>query len=458
MREKRPIRRIFGLLCLLIFIFLGAACSRQVTQTDLPYDVPETFRASGEAPPPSRWWTSFQDTTLNTLVDTALRANLDLQVVWYQLREARAITDRESGNLLPDLEAQFQSGISRPVPDFVGGENSRLSLRAQYELDLWGRIRYRVHAQQYRQEASRQEYQAAAISLSAEVALRWFRLLAARRQARLLEEQQRTNEKVLQLIRVRFRNGLVPSVDIFRQQQLIKSTETAQINVAEREGMLRNELAVLLGQPPRELPQPKAGGLPALPPLPELGVPLQLVRRRPDVRAAFLRLNAADRELAAAISNKYPRLNFSLTAAVRSNNFQDLLGSQAASLTGGLLAPLFYGGRLQAEAERTEAVKNQATYRYGQTVLTAFQEVENALLQEQKQQERLSVLEERITLAERTYERLRSSYLNGSTDYLDVLTALNQAQQLRRDRIGAQLRLLEVRVALYRSLAGGFQT
>jgi multidrug efflux system outer membrane protein len=121
-----------------------------------------------------------------------------------------------------------------------------------------------------------------------------------------------------------------------------------------------------------------------LPPLPETGIPLQLVNRRPDVLSAFYQLQASDQDLAAAISNKYQRLDFSITTAVRYNTFEGLLESQAGSLAGSLLAPLFYGRILKEEVERAEAVRQQLANAYGQTLLLAFQEVEDNLIQELK--------------------------------------------------------------------------
>ncbi|MEX2568387.1 MAG: TolC family protein, partial [Cyclobacteriaceae bacterium] len=144
--------------------------------------------------------------------------------------------------------------------------------------------------------------------------------------------------------------------------------------------------------------------------------------------------------------------------AVRSNTLIGLFESQAASLTSSLLAPIFYGGRLKAEVNRTEAVKQQFRNDYGQAVLIAFKEIEDALVQETKQMERIEAIERQVLLAERAYEQLKIEYLNGSIAYLDVLVTLGQQQQLRRDLITTKLNLLEFRISLYRSLAGGFET
>ncbi len=176
------------------------------------------------------------------------------------------------------------------------------------------------------------------------------------------------------------------------------------------------------------------------------------------MQAAYYALLAADREVASAISARYPRLAINASSSARSNEVEDIFRNWAYSFGANLLAPLFYGGRLSAEVKRTKAVEQQLLYEYGQTVLTAFREVEDALIQEKKQQERIGVLEEQVELAERSYKQLRVEYFNGLSDYLAVLTATDREQQLRRDLISAKLILLTYRIDLYRALAGGFET
>jgi len=395
---------------------------------------------------------------LNSLIDSALARNLDLAATWQQFRAAQAVLAREGGQRWPQLDASAQSALNRPKPDFAGGENVQLGVAARYELDLWGRIRNQVQAEAYRAQASLADYQTAALSLSAEIALTWYRLQAARSQLVLSDEQLATNQNIVKLIRARFGSGQVRGVDILRQTQLLEATRNQKIIFETNVAVLQHQLAVLLGRSPQQTSQADSVGLPKLPALPETGLPLELVRRRPDLRQAFLNLQAADRDWAAAVRNKYPRLNVRLSGQLRANDFQTLFENWAYTLGGNLLGPLFYGGSLNAEADRNEAVKQQRLYTYGQTMLTALREVEDALVREEKQQQRLEVLEKRLNLARNTNAQLRNEFLNGLSVYLDVLLGLDQEQQLRRDYIDARLEQLEIRIALYRALAGSFDT
>ncbi|NIR48298.1 TolC family protein [candidate division KSB1 bacterium] len=431
-------------------------CSPKTKKATLPLAPPQAFSDSGTEALPDRWWTVFGDTTMNALVDSALQSNFNLATAWQRLREAQAIVDRESSSLFPDLNAIFEGELRRP--EFDDTERLELGLTSQYEIDLWGRIRSRIEAERYRERATFADYQTAALSLSAEVVRTWYQLIEAQNQLELVEEQIETNENVLNLIEARFGTGQIRSVDILRQRQLLEATREQKIAAESRIQVLQHQLVVLLGRPPQEKIEIVHKDLPELPPLPAMGIPMELVRRRPDVQRAYSQLQAADRDLASAISNQYPRLTLTASASTRGESAGNLFQDFAGSFVGSLLAPLLDAGERGAEVDRTKSVKQQRLYEYGQTILLSFQEVEDALIQEKKQLERIRSLEQQVGFARQSYEQLRIEYFNGVSDYIDVLTALTDEQQLRRDRLSARLVLLEFRIALYRAMAGGFET
>jgi len=223
-------------------------------------------------------------------------------------------------------------------------------------------------------------------------------------------------------------------------------------------GVLQHQLAVLQGLAPQRGASYRGDRLPDLPPPPKAGLPAELVQRRPDVRQAYFLMKAANRELAAAISNQFPRITLTASLLTAASNPSDLFGEWIRSMTGSIVAPLIDGGARRAEVRRTEAVEAERFALYGDTILLAFQEVEDAWLLEQKERERIANLERQVALAQRTYQRLQLEYFNGVSEYLDVLTALIEAQGLQRALLEARGNLLEFRVALYRALAGGFET
>jgi len=436
-------------------LFALTACT---THKDIepPVNMPASFSETGDAIVPDQWWETFDDPQLNERIERALAFNLNLEAVWQRMMEAEAVVNRESAALYPNVDAIFDGDFSQ-----VGSTRTKafgFELAATYEVDLWGRIRSLVEAEEFRAEASYYDYQTAALTLSATVAQTYYELLEAQNQRQLLLDQIEVNEKVLRSLKARFGGGLIRSADILRQQQLIENTREQVIIVESRIGVLENALAVLEGRPPEAgYPAPNEA-LPALPPMPSTGAPAALVQRRPDVQATYFLVKAANSDLAAAITNQFPRLSLSASLETIGTNPSDLFGTWIRSIAGQVAAPLFDAGRRASEVERNEAVEQRRVMDYGQTVLTAFQEVEDALVRERKQVERIASIARQLELARSAYNRLQIEYFNGVTEYLDVLTALVEEQQLQRDLLLARRNLIEFRIALYRALAGGVET
>ncbi|MCG2589047.1 efflux transporter outer membrane subunit [Rhodohalobacter sulfatireducens] len=440
-----------------VLLMLFSGCRTQSDLTD-PIEIPESFSESGVEIVPAKWWTSFEDKRLSTVIDSAMSSNFTLLTAWERLRAAEAVVDRESSLLFPTLEATGSARADRFSDSSRDSEQLQLGLSTSYEIDLWGRIGSTIDAEQFRAQATLYDYQTAALSLTAEITRTWYRLADAQNQLALVNEQINTNLTVLELLNNRFEIGQIQSVDVLRQQQLVEATREQRTYAEARVQTLEHQLAVLLGQTPQSGVDLRPEDLPQLAPLPSAGLPTDLVQKRPDVRSAFASLRAADNDLAAAISNQYPRFSISASASTAAESAGALFEDWAVSFAGNLLAPIFYGGELRAEVDRNEAVKNQRLYEYGQTILTAFREVEDALIQEKKQVESIESIERQLELASQSYRQLRIQYLNGSGNYLDVLTALDDIQQLRRDLLTAQLTLVEYRISLYRALAGSFET
>ena len=440
----------------LLLAGLLAGCSSQPEEApEPPVTVPETFSASGDEPAPDRWWLSFDDERLNELVQDGLDANLDLLTAWQRLREARAMVDQQSADLYPNLNATANGEVTNSDSSDTE-ETLSLGLSSEYEVDLWGRISSRVEAEQFRARATQADYRTAALTVTAEVTRTWYQLRAQRAQLDLAESQIRTNRDVVRLLETQFASGQAGSADVLRQRQLLESTKEQRLGVESDLQVLKNQLAVLLGRAPLNTELPDGSGLPELPPLPETGVPAELVQRRPDVRRALNQLQAADADLAAAISNQFPRLTLTASASTQENSVQDLFDNWATTLAANLVAPLIDAGQRDAQVSQARAVRRQRLYEYGQTVLTAFQEVEDALVQERNQRQAIERIKRQLELADATYEQLRQQYFNGQIGYIDVLTALTERQDLERSLISARRQLLEFRIALYRALAGGF--
>jgi NodT family efflux transporter outer membrane factor (OMF) lipoprotein len=421
-----------------------------------PITIPQAFSGGGEVAAESQWWRAFEDPALDEAVDLALAGNLDLLAAWERVRAARAIVARESSARRPRVEARADAGYERSTRT---GDTwtAAAGLDASYEVDLWGRIDAAVDAERFRAEATRADYEAATLGVAAEVALAWVRIGAAREQLALVERQIERNLTAERMLEQRFAHGGNRAADVLRQQQLTSGSEEELEVVAARVQLLRHQLGALLGRVPDGAP---AGpdSLHALPPLPSTGVPASLIQRRPDVQRALFELEAADRDTAAAAAAHLPRLSLGASIETGGLRADRIFRDWAASVAAGLLAPVFLGGELNAELDRAEAERTARWYAYGQAILRALVEVEDALLQEARAAARVERLVTRVALASETHDRLLSEYANGVIDYLAVLVAFEDVQALERELIDARLAHIEQRIALYRALSGPVTT
>ena len=439
----------------LLIVVAGGCANRQVNRSYPTRPLPP-WTASGETALPNRWWRAFGDPELDAHVNAALGDNFELAVALQRLRAARALTRREASDLFPDVDGFIGTNSA-----FGPGPNrTRVSwgLDAAYQVDLWGEIQSRVEAEQFRADATRADYHAVALSLAAEVARTWFSLLEAYAQLELLDEQVQTNRNGLKAQELRFGSGLIRSPDVLRQQQLVESTLEQVVVVQARVELLEHRLAVLQGQFPQDAKYETNAKLPELPPLPDTGLPSELLMRRPDVRRDYLAFVAADRDLASAVSAQYPRLDLTGSLINSAESPETLFRDWFASIGGQLIAPLLDGGQRRAEVDRNAAVVCQRFNEYGQTILIAFQEVEDNLASERYQIERMERLRTQLRLAQMASDQLREQYLIAGGAYLDVLSAMQARQRLQREIVSARLDLVLIRIGLYLALAGEFDT
>lgn len=439
-----------------------SACSAAVPAAIDSALVPEQFSAAGSAPVPERWWQAFDDADLSGLVELALAENFSLRAAWDRLRQAEAIARREGAPLVPTVD--FEASTTRTeltqsaaAGAGVRGRNDfRLGLAASYELDIWGRVRAGRDAARLDALASAADLHAAAMSIAAEVARAWFDLVEQRTQLDLVDAQVATNEQLLELVTLRFRSGQAGAADVLRQRQLLAATRGERFLLEAQHAVLEHRLAVLSGRPAGSLALPARRTLPSLPAEPDLGVPADVVVRRPDVRSAYQAILAADRRLAGAQADRYPRLSLTGASAFTAREVRDVFDNWLATFTAALVAPLIDGRRRSSEADRSRAVVGERAGTYAQTVLDALREVEDALARERAQRARLANLEEQIEFSGAALVRLREQYLYGGTRYLDVLEAVNSFQSLQRARETAARDLFEHRIELYRAAGGDF--
>lgn len=424
--------------------------------------LPETFSLYPvQTPDPDPWWTALNSSALNELLAQAFAGNLSLQQAWARMEQARAVAAKAGADLYPDLSATGSTNHARQrsengSADRFTTRNYALGLSTSYEIDLWGRIRSAQKAETLTAEAVREDWNATVIALAADVATTWAEILSRQMQRRLLEQQLETNRTYLELVELRYRKGIVTALDVFQQQQVVEEIRS-QIPVVEAQERLRhNQLAVLLGKAPGTGLTIGAEDLPTFAPLPAAGLPADLLANRPDVRAAGLRLEAADWQLAAARANRLPAISLTGTAGYGPADMDLMLDNWILSLAGNLAAPILDGGQRAAEVDRSRAVIAENLAAYRETVLVAIREVEDALVSEYYQRRYIAALERQLEAARHALVEAREQYRKGVDDYLPVLTQIVAVQNLERDLIEQQTQLLIDRIDLYEALGGNW--
>lgn len=433
----------------------------------LPTPIPERFSEAPQEPAAQqparveRWWTSFGDPELDRLVELAIADNLDLERAAARVRQAEAAREFAGAGQLPTLQAQAGVSGARTVFNLgppIGvrsneAANYTLGVSAAWEVDLWGRLGHAVDAAELDVAAAREDQSAAALSIAGRVTDLYLQVAGEAALLELLDLQAKSNAKLVELVELRFAQGLATALEVYQQRQQLAALEAQRPLADARLTIARHQLALLLGRTPGALAL-APGKLPALPPAPAAGVPSEVLLRRPDVRAAMLRVSAADHRVGAAIAAQYPSLNLSASTGFQSPDLADLFERWVWTLAANLVAPLFDGGRRGAEVERTEAVVAELVQVYGQAVLTAVAEVEGALAQEARQRQHLELVLAQVELARAAYTEAELRYANGLASYLEVLTALRSVQQAEQAELQARRQLLAYRVQLHRALGG----
>lgn len=444
-------------LALLLLLSATTSCSVDIKDVATPVILADKFSATGHTKSPDQWWLAFNDAALNRLIDQALNDNFTLLAAFNRLEQAQAVAKKSGAELIPAINGTFGS-TQKKITDLSTTDNNNftLGLAASYELDLWGRIRANIHAAELDARSAQEDVASAAISLSAEIASTWYRLIEQRSQLKLLDSQIKINRDNVIMVTTRFRLGQATAADVFQQSQLLEFVIGNKLTVIANINVLKNQLSILIGKSPGTSTIPEQDRFPVLPPIPETGLSADLMLRRPDLRKAYFQIQAADQRVASAIADRFPKLSLAAGIDTSTPDLQSLFNNWMATIAGNLVMPLVDGGRRIAEVERNQAVSAEALNNYATTLLNAVKEVENALTQEHQQYQLVINLDKQVQLSQQASTQIRSRYVYGAMDFLRVLSALLSQQSLERDRLLAQQQLIDFRINLYRALSGSF--
>ena len=448
----------------LIMILLLAGCSlHNPTEVRLSVDPPpeylENQAADESGLPVDQWWLAFNDEKLNLLMAELFDQNLELTQAIARLEQVEALAKITQSAQSPTLFGGANLGRSQQpglADDFIGN-NQQLSLAAGYEVDLWGKLASQSQAAELELTASRQDVQTLYLGLSARLTDLYFLAVEQRAQLALTEQSILSFADTVSRVENRYNLGLVPAVDMYQARVNLSGAKAARYLFEAALAEVEHAIAVLVGRYPERSPDDSLQKLPDPPGLFEAGIPADLISQRPDLVAALRRVEAADARVAAAIADRFPSISLSGGyGSLRQDVTAGLIKGEFWSLLGNLALPIVDGGRRRAEVERKEALLREAIAGYQQKVLSAFQEVEDALVNNVATQQRVAYLAETAMATQATLRLTTERYLAGITDYLPVLTAQRTFFDVNSRLLAAQRQLLADRISLARSLGGSW--
>lgn len=420
----------------------------------------------------ARWWTALGDETLNSLIERSVKTNFDLREAAARVREARALRGVAESGYYPTVDAtasytreRFSENSLNNAFGTRTGEGMDLfamGFDAAWEIDIFGRVAREVEASDAVLASATEDWRDVLVSLLAEVAREYTETRSFQDRLRIAEANVVAQEETLKLVTSRYDAGITSELDVAQAKANLEQTRsqipllTAQL----RQSMHR--LEVLMAQRPGTLYaelESGAGAIPAPPDSIAIGLPSELLRRRPDIRRAERDVAAETARIGVVTADLFPRVMLTGNAGLESSQIGTLMSgdSFAWAIGPGIRWNIFSGGRIQDNIKAQTARQEQALARYEKTVLTAFHDVEDSLVGYSRERVRLRTLTEAVTAQSRAVDLAEELYTRGLTDFQNVLDAQRQLYSLQDLQAESQRDVTANLIALYKALGGGWE-
>lgn len=417
----------------------------------------------------SFWWQNFNDPVLNSLVDSAYQQNLTLRVAGLRILEARAQRAMVAGELFPQSQAAFgtytHTGLSKN--SFAGQFFNRfrdewtLGASMAWELDFWGRFRRAIESADAKLDAAVENYDDVLVLLLADIAQSYADVRIAEERLAYAQQNLEIQRGSLRLAEVRFKEGATTRLDVTQGQSSVAQTEASlrPLEAARRRAV--NQLCILMGMPPQSLDETLAGhqGIPQAPPQVAVGIPAELLRRRPDVRRAEREVAAQSAMIGVATSELYPHFSIAGTIYLDALQFKDLftLDSIAGNVGPSFNWNILNYGRLANNIRVQQSRFQQLAVEYQNTVLQANAEAENAIISFLKSQQQAQSLKESADAARQSVELVTTQYENGKVSFNQVFVMQEYLTRQQDQLAVAQGAVAQTLIQLYKALGGGWQ-
>ena len=421
------------------------------------------------------WWQNFRDAELNSLISRAVQSNLDLKIAQARVREARAEYGIAVGNLWPTVDAAGSYTRDReskqepvlgslPLPPGIPFENNvyQSGFDASWEIDVFGGKRRAVESAKAQVAAAQFGERGTLITLLGEVARNYVEARGYQRQLEIARENIRAQEQTLALTQNRFTNGLANNLDVQQANTLLATTRAAVPTLETALQASIHRLGVLLGQPPETLQTELStvAPIPAAPPTVPVGLPSELLLRRPDVAQAERQLAAATANIGVAKADLFPKFYLTGIAGFQGVSADEWFDarSQFWSVGPAVQWRIFDAGRIRANIRVQNARQEEALADYEQAALSAFEDVENALTAYAKEQVRRRSLEDAVKSSQESLRLANQLYANGLSDFINVLDAERSLYQAQDALVQSDRTVSTDLISLYKALGGGWET
>ena len=415
------------------------------------------------------WWTVLNDPVLNGLIERADKGNLQVKEAFARIKEARANRGIEAGERFPDLNATGDARRKRSPHTFLSPTTQRSRTdeffkfggEGSWEIDFWGRIDRSIESADASLAASMEDYRDVLVVLYADVSTNYVEVRALQDRIKYVRSNIETQRKSLQLTKDRFNAGLAPLLDVEQAKLNLAMTESSLPTLEMLLVQTINRLGVLLGEHPDSLHVELAK--PASIPKPfeqiTVGLPVELLRQRPDVRQAERELAAQTALIGVAKADLYPSFSLFGTFEIAANDFSDVFDyskSRMHSFGPSFTWNIFDGGRVRNQIRVQDARTEQALVHYEQAVLNALEDVENAMVSYIQEDVRREALERSVKAARKSTELVSTLYINGLTDFQNV-QEMQRFQFEQEDKFAeSEGQVTQNLISIYRSLGGGW--
>lgn len=456
-----PYRRIlvFAAACLAGGCAVGPQYQRPSAAEPAVYKEAQGWSPAAPADALNRgpWWTLFNDPVLNELAASVQVSNQNVAIAAAAYAQARAFVSQQRAAMFPVVSLDGSADRTGGAGRNSTGNNFALNLGTTWEPDVWGRLSRSVDSAGATAQASAADLASALLSAQGELAVDYFSLRQTDAQRALLADTIAGYQRVLQVTQNRYAAGIAAKTDLLQAQTQLANTQADDIDLVRQRALFEHAIAVLVGKAPGEFALPPAPWQSTVPEVP-VGVPSTLLQRRPDIAAAERRVAAANEQIGIAQSAFYPNLSLSASYGSGASTVANLLNVSNSVWSLGLSAAqvLFNGGATRARVEGAQAAHEQTVARYRQTVLTAFQNVEDELAATRVLAQQQELRRQASQAADEAEAKLLNQYRAGRVSFIEVFTAQASALTARRALVQLQANRQVTAISLIQSLGGGW--